>query len=232
MLKYENLLVSGCSFTFNKGWAEYTKNKFKFKKLINLAKSGAGNQHIADSVVHKLETDTDLTPSNTYVIVMWSGADRLDTMIDIKHKLPTYQGGDFYYTDSVISGGSHGQNQTGNVNKDVFKLLYDVKNQDILSLQTWIHITNTYHYLRSRGYANTFLQFRNQKIPALDHSFDWQSKLPEHVDITYMFAKCITPYEHALQKDSFIDNYHPTEQVFHDWCDKHLHPEIHHDLVN
>ena len=225
MLKYKNLLVSGCSFTFNRGWAEHIKHQYNIN-LINVACSGAGNTHIADSIVHKLEFNPELTAKNTYVIIMWSGADRMDTMCDIAHQNDRAH---YKYNDSITTlttGGIHRK-------QGVLGALYDVKNEDILALETFLNITNTYHYLKSRGYQFKFLVHRDMKLPAKDRAFDWHARIPEPVDSTHMFTHCMTPYEYAVRENKLSqDDYHPSEQGFVEWCDKYLIPEIHHEIVN
>lgn len=232
MQKYKNLLVSGCSFTRDWGpnglrsWPHFVQQHYNFDTVVNCALSGAGNKHIADSIVHQLEFEPDLTPLNTYVIVMWTGADRIDTMCDVKHQTDREH---YNYNDNIISmttGGSHRK-------EGVLGALYDVKNQDILALETFINITNTYHYLRSRGYKFKFLTWRNINLPAIDRGFDWQKHIDDPVDCSYMFSDIATVYEYCLREEHMSeDDYHPTQQGYQLWVRDVLIKELDYDLID
>lgn len=235
MLKYKNLLVSGCSFTKDWGagalrsWPHFVQQHYNFDTVINCALSGAGNKHIADSIVHQLEFNTELTPADTYVIVMWTGADRMDTLIADTYKNQFHNSDHYYYNDHIVTG------TTGGIHRKqgVLGALYDVKNQDILALETFINITNTYHYLRSRGYKFKFLTWRNIKLPARDHAFDWQELLDPPVDVTYMFTDILTVYEYCLRMEYMSkDDYHPTAEGYQHWVDDVLCKELDYDLIN
>lgn len=85
--KYKNLLVSGCSFTYNKetggpyAWPNVLASWYDLT-LHNLAVPGAGNTHISNSIQFYLEQHKELTPDNTLVLVMWSGPGRIDWITD------------------------------------------------------------------------------------------------------------------------------------------------------
>jgi len=80
----QNLVVNGCSFTqetdYTKSWATFLNNKIKPNSYLNLAQAGAGNKFICDSTITLLETQ-NIDPTNTLIIVMWSGVGRKDLHI-------------------------------------------------------------------------------------------------------------------------------------------------------
>jgi hypothetical protein len=78
-MKIKNLLVSGCSFTYGESWASIFAKKHNLK-LINLAAPGAGNLHIANSIILYLERNT-LNIEDTLIGVMWSNPMRTDFMV-------------------------------------------------------------------------------------------------------------------------------------------------------
>lgn len=79
----KQLVVSGCSFTANNhatscAWANFLADACG-ADCVNLARDGAGNEHIARSVILYLEQHRP-DPAHTLVLVMWSGVDRLDLL--------------------------------------------------------------------------------------------------------------------------------------------------------
>ena len=85
--KFKKLVVSGCSFTHNNhhdkcAWANLLAD-WSGMTIVNLATPGAGNEHIANSLILYLEKNK-LDPSNTLVMAMWSGIDRNDLIVSRK----------------------------------------------------------------------------------------------------------------------------------------------------
>jgi hypothetical protein len=86
---YKKLIVSGCSFTVNDfagpaasqrhSWAHFLAEKYNLE-LVNLAMAGAGNKHIADSLILYLEQNS-LDITEVLIGVMWSGISRTEWMI-------------------------------------------------------------------------------------------------------------------------------------------------------
>ena len=79
----KNLIVSGCSFTYNNHetsastWPYYLKDLGGFDQVLDCSMPGAGNYHIASSLQWAIEMQNP-DPTNSLVIVMWSGNDRDD----------------------------------------------------------------------------------------------------------------------------------------------------------
>lgn len=77
-----NLVVGGCSFTYNNEftWAGPIKNKHN--ATINVGSCAAGNSYIARSVIHELDKHKDVA-----LICQWSGIHRQSYYIDNSHPL-------------------------------------------------------------------------------------------------------------------------------------------------
>ena len=130
-MNYKNLLVSGCSFTQQSGWADHVKNKYKLK-LTNLACSGGGNTHIANSIIAHCEINRfTVSSKDTYVLVMWSGADRLDTMIDVEHMPSDLEPCNLYkywqHSSWLNTGGRMGMGIVPDVTDAVLRPAYNYK---------------------------------------------------------------------------------------------------------
>jgi len=76
---YKKLIVSGCSFTAYDSWAVFLAKKYNLE-LVNLAVGGAGNKHIADSLILYLE-DSNHNCNEVLIGIMWSGISRTEWMI-------------------------------------------------------------------------------------------------------------------------------------------------------
>lgn len=71
------LLVNGCSFSRGPtAWANHLAGALN-ASLINLAQAGAGNTYIAQSTQAELATR-----EYDFVVIMWSGLERLDIQVD------------------------------------------------------------------------------------------------------------------------------------------------------
>jgi hypothetical protein len=79
MTVYKKLIVSGCSFTAGDSWAHFLAEKYDLE-LVNLAVAGAGNKHIADSLILYLEQN-NLDINEVLIGAMWSGISRTEWMI-------------------------------------------------------------------------------------------------------------------------------------------------------
>ena len=101
MITYKKLIVSGCSYT-NSGyptWAYFLSEKYNLE-LVNLAWSGAGNKHIADSLILYLEQNK-CDANEVLIGAMWSGIDRHDWYVSLPD--PKYaQYHRYHYTNNVF----------------------------------------------------------------------------------------------------------------------------------
>lgn len=76
-LNSKRVLVNGCSFSRGPiAWPYYLQEKLDFD-LVNLAVSSAGNKYIHDTTVAELARSR-----YDFVIVMWSGLDRVDIPVE------------------------------------------------------------------------------------------------------------------------------------------------------
>lgn len=86
--QYPNLLVSGCSYTWNNSescavtWPYYLRDLAAFDQVWDVSQPASGYNHTHTAVVTELETNTALTPETTLVIIMWSGLERVDITAD------------------------------------------------------------------------------------------------------------------------------------------------------
>jgi hypothetical protein len=112
--KYRKLLVSGCSFTFNNhdsvacSWPYYLRDLANFDEVYDCSQSGAGSNHIFNSVINEIETNREINPDDTLVIVMWSGLTRTDVITEKEivhdwHHMGAYRFDDVWSTMSIFN---------------------------------------------------------------------------------------------------------------------------------
>ena len=161
----KNFITAGCSFTCNAGrdWPTIIAEKYNPLCHHNLARGGAGNYYISQSIIECL-TNENYKPSETLVIIMWSGYARLDAQVDEQFfkMLNHYQYKTKIYNNHYIfSGGQLGKWHHDLLLNDLFKSLYKVINHKILANQTLNHMLSTQLYLEHHGYNYKFLSFIN-----------------------------------------------------------------------
>ncbi len=109
---FPNLLVSGCSFTDNISmtesvtWPWYLKTLFDFTAVYDCSQSGAGNNHIFNSIINEIETNANINSHNTLTVVMWSSWSRADVIGSSEvtkniHSVSNYQFSDNFCTLSL-----------------------------------------------------------------------------------------------------------------------------------
>jgi hypothetical protein len=213
----KNLIVSGCSFTYNLDshkihtWPYFLRDLGGFDQVLDTSLPGAGNFHIANSLIWALELERP-DPKNTLVIVMWSGNDRDDYMTPATN-INNYPW-TFNYSKNVMSaitGGSHAE-ACGNTTKSA-KNFFASKTQESRSIENYLCITNTWNYLQNKGYRFVFLNFLNPDFPSRISHFDIKKYLPleQKEMLIQMMDEASDLYSFVL-KNNFLseDDLHPS----------------------
>lgn len=112
--QFKNLLVSGCSFTYNNSdsiictWPYYLRDLAGFEQVYDCSQGGAGNNHVFNSIINEIETNPNINTQDTLVIIMWSGLTRTDVIAkqDVtkpEHHMSNYCFDDQYATLSIFN---------------------------------------------------------------------------------------------------------------------------------
>lgn len=239
-LGFKNLVVGGCSFTHNVSdehivtWPYYLRDFGAFDKVIDCSMPGAGNCHIANSVMWTLENQK-LDSSSTLAIIMWSGFNRDDCIIDSAHK--NNYPFEFDYTNTVSTGMSGGITQDcfGNTKNNAFKSMQAVKSSDSRAIENFLYITSLYNYIQNKNIKFLFLDHLDHKLPNRGGEFDPMDFIPHHLQKNYnqMFTQDIENiYKFSLENDLLSeDDYHPSPDGHMQWTKQHLMPYLN-DLVD
>ena len=153
--KFKKIVVSGCSYTHNNCesphvWANLLATWLGIE-IVNLATPGAGNDHIANSIILYLDQNTP-DPDTTLVMAMWSSVDRSDFLASTdKHSVKL---GFNYnqYSSHYRVGGSWPEGKAA----EEFKMLQSV---ETLAMKSWLDFTNLTNYLVQNDYTYRYLTF-------------------------------------------------------------------------
>lgn len=165
--KLSNLLVSGCSFTFNNSnehvcsWPYYLRDLAGFENVIDCSQSGAGSNHIFNSVINEIENDNNITPENTLVVIAWSGLTRTDVIASNQitrswHHMSNYDFNDKFSTLSIFNL-AQGKTDLDNLCK-MYKTYVDVEAQILESAFKIIALKN---YLENKKMKHVFVQYQD-----------------------------------------------------------------------
>lgn len=223
--KHDNLLVSGCSFTYNNSdkhvctWPYYLRNHANYKQVFDCSQSGAGSNHIFNSTVNEIETNRNINSDNTLVIIMWSGLTRTDVVATQEitkdwHSMSNYCFDEKFSTLSIF-------NQP--IGKDldtlckIYKTYVDTDAQIYESLIKIIALKN---YLENKEFDYVFTSFQD---PLLE-----LSRVNSSMTIrTWNSIKEIDYLrEYALSTNRLDMTDHPTPECHAQWTREKLIAEL------
>jgi len=234
---YKNLIVSGCSFTYNNAdsvavtWPYYLRDIGNFDEAYDCSLPGAGNTHIKNSIISCLDTNPHLQGNESLILVCWSGNNRDDHIVD-----PTCLGNypfEYSYSDGAslaLSGGEYGQ---GNLQDDVSVLIDKLracKSKKSRALENYIAIRSLYTYLSYIQTKFVFFEYRDHNLPAGDRSFDITKYLEPNTKKLYnsMMHKWSTDiYTYSIRHDMLMpDEFHPSPDAHLNYTREILVPEL------
>jgi hypothetical protein len=169
---YKKLLVSGCSFTHNNHHTPCTwgNNLAEWAGLDihNLGIPGAGNTHIANSIILWIEKHRP-DPADVLIIVMWSGVERVDWITDSNlSKFKDIYPFTYNYSDStelVLGGAWWRENNSTSLVEKTLKNYTKFQNEQSLALTSWLAMTQLTDYLKQRGYAFYYTAWQDLWCP-------------------------------------------------------------------
>lgn len=237
---YTDVLVTGCSFTFNysrkhpASWPYYLRDLAGLSRVRDTSLCGSGCQHQFNSVINEIESDPTINPSNTMVIVMWSGMSRTDVIADsltvgnwVREQRLTDLGQDsldrhyeFDHRFSTLNIPNWTVSKSSSMIPDMRNLYKRVIHPEAQVLQSMINIVALAGYLDARGYARMFLSWRD---PQLDLDTvpgalaDRVRALLDPVIPLGVFAEQHQQMDHTM---------HPTIEAHLAWTREHLIPAL------
>lgn len=232
-LGYKNLLVGGCSFTYNNSdehivtWPYYLRDLCDFDRVLDCSLPGAGNCHISQSIMWEIESN-NFDPSETLVIIMWSGFQRDDIIIG-SDQLNNYPFA-FNYTENTASGITGGINGSGNIQNTSLSNLKEIKSSESRAIENFLYINSLYNFLQNKNFNFLFLNYLDYSLPNRSGEENVVEHLPNHICDTYQQLICNKVeniYKFCLKNDLLSDDdFHPSPAGHLSWTRTHLVPYL------
>lgn len=199
-LGYQNLLVGGCSFTYNindhhcSHWPYYVRDLGGFAEVYDCSMPGAGNQQISTSIEWALETN-NFDPTDTMIIVMWSGHTRSG------------------YLTSAMSKEEFQYSYAPNIWYQLLSTNTQTSMRSVQAMENYLYVLNLKTYLTQQKYPHVFLDFLDYSLPNRGASFDIVKHLPSKLSKKYQswFAPIDSIYRYCVRNSMLSnDDFHPS----------------------
>lgn len=221
-LGFKNLMVSGCSFTYNNSdncavtWPYYLRDLGGFDEVFDCSMVGGGNQHIVNSLIYSIETSS-VNPEDTLIIVQWAGHDR-DDYIVAKENLNDYPF-EYQYQDDAFVGVTGGQAIANFNDVNSIKNVQAMKNRTCRSIENFVRVKSLQTYLKQKGFTFVFFEYRDYSLPGRDNNFDPKPWLHEQAASEYQ--SMMTEFDQNFYKFCLKNNLMEDDD-FHPSPDGHL----------
>lgn len=232
-----NLLVSGCSFSYNHSddhvtsWPYYLRDLANFNQVYSTALTGAGTQHIFNSVINEIENRTELNGNNTLVLIMWSGLSRTDVIAEtsvvlpwMRHNAPFPENHMYHYNKDFSTMRIPRLRRVNDRDPvDQMQALYrKIICPHAQSLQSMLNILALQGYLESKGFKHMFMSWR-------DHDMDLATvpgTISQRVGDLLNTIESLGSY--ATETRNWDQSRHPNIDAHLDWTRLRLIPELLH----
>jgi len=229
---FKNLVVAGCSFTYNSSqtdactWPYYLKDLGNFETVYDCSLPGAGNYHVSHSVQWAL-LNQPLEQEQTLVVIMWSGNDRDDFICstDFLGNAPTK----YCYLPTVASAISGGSHVTSAGNTTIAVNVKKIKNRQSRAVENFLYMDLLKTWLDQKGYRSVFLNYIDRQLPSRTTDFEIKSYLPLSCQqrLDEMFGHCQDPYSFCLKNNLlYQDDFHPSANGHLQWTKDILIPYL------
>lgn len=227
---YTTLVVSGCSFTANDRnqancattWPGMLMDRCGFQQGLDYSVAGAGNNYIADSILHHVESMTPQDIEKTLIVIMWSGLNRIDV------------------ADSDVSKNINGpilNNKLYYRKDNPEQIANDVEAKKQLAQQSAERIFQTHRLLTEKNISFVFSFYCNLLYPPYIPKRDLTHEFENHVDpatlqqLRHLIHIPKQPmdfmFEYGFERDLLAEDYfHPNYNCLLNWTDEILLPGL------
>jgi len=220
-LSKKNILVNGCSFTFNNSdiaataWPYYIKDYTNADDVYDCSQPGAGSNHIFSSTICELESNNKINPDNTFIIIMWSSLSRVDLIANTE-LVNNWHTNYYTYNSHLATASLSALSKKHHVLKDLSQLYFraiDTESQIIESCSRIIALSS---YLEKRNYSYLFTSWKDP--------VEIDDKLPLYEHARELITPITSLGKYAGARVELDD--HPTQQAHQDWAKNILLPYL------
>jgi hypothetical protein len=232
-LRYKNLIVGGCSFTYNNSdqhictWPYYLKDYGNFQNVYDFSLVGGGNTHTFNALIYGLENTPNIL-DDSLIIIQIAGFDR-DEYIVAPEALNDYPFS-YFYESNAAAGITGGESIANFKNKDSIEYVKNIKNYQCRSIENFTRLLALNSYLTVINSKFMFFEYRDYSLPGRDKNFDIRKYLPTQLSNKYesivstipmnFYKFCVT---YGLLED---DDFHPSREGHRRWTLEHLLPYV------
>lgn len=192
-------------------WPTYLRDFLAIPEVIDASASGAGNHHIHDATILALESRPDIDPSNTLVVVMWSGWDR-DDFLAVPECIDPAAKDTYWYSDHTVCASTRGMGGDSNSVVDL-SAVQKIKDAYSRALENYVQVRSLRSYCESRGFTTVFTQHSSA---GSEQWFDPPRYLPAPLDLAWQDLFDVWCRLGDMAQDT-IDGSHPTPQWHRVW---------------
>ena len=233
---FKNLIVSGCSFTHNEHHTHVTWSNtlaaWADMNITNLAVNGAGNQHIANSIILYLEKNKPVA-SESFILVMWSGLERVDWITDcLTHKDADFKKHTYYYDKFNELSINKRANPSHIVS--TFNNFLKYQSQHSLTLTSWLSMMALTNYLKVNNYKFYYTAYYDIFSPARGNYENILKDLDLTLDKNHWLNLNTNEYlgNFVLEKNLVAeDGWHPTVTGQETWTEQVLVPQLNKEMI-
>ena len=225
--EFKNLLVSGCSYTYNNStkhictWPYYLRDIGGFNEVYDCGQSGAGSNHIFNSIINEVETNSNINVNDTLVIIMWSGLMRTDVIAETYITKPWHHMGPYEFNDEFSTLSIYDQVDGNTLLDNLCRDYKKAVSSDAQILESAFKIIALQSYLEKHGFKYIMLNWMDPtpELKTLNNTikqrllsfFDPVTTLDEYAEITHQ----------RIPNDG-----HPTPDAHLSWTREYLIPYL------
>jgi len=230
--RFKNVLVSGCSFTFNPSsteqqtWPYYLRDLCGFEEVYDASQMGAGTNHIFNSIINEIETNKNINSESTLVVIMWSSLQRTDVIAttDITkdyHRSSNYNFDNTFSTLSIFNKAM--ESRHGKLQEDLCKIYKRVVSPTAQIYESILKILALRSYLIEKNFSFVFTNFYDPIWEFELIQSTLTSKVSQYFDIKNKQHNLGDFFRITNQLALPIDA-HPTPECHHRWTKEVLIP--------
>lgn len=237
---FKNLVVSGCSFStagdpkMPSSWPEFLQISLGIENFFPLARNAAGNRQISQSLIWCLENN-QIDAAETLVIVMFSGNDRDDEIVDVKCIKDLDNTNSYFLYSNTVAGACTGGQKVvtaGNTKLefDFKSTMIGMKNNESRAIENYLHTVGVYNYLQNKDFSFVLTNFLDPAVPNRSMNFDIRYHLPE--GLVYKYDSMLNTnleniYTWSCRHNMLqADDFHPSYMGHLSWTNQVLIPYL------